>query len=117
MNTDCDPASTLLSGKGVWPSNLAAMGYDESASSLFSDHLSTNANDCYNNWKGPYIADVTPDPWGNAYVTNANAFQVAGGEAGSDVWIISAGPNGLIDTPVPNPGGMIGGDDIGLRIK
>ena len=117
MNADCDPAVSMLTGKGASPSNLAAMGYDDSAAELYSDHLSTNANNCYNNWKGPYIADVTADPWGNAYITNANAFQVQGGELGSDVWIISAGPNGLIDTPVPNAGGALVGDDIGLRFK
>lgn len=60
------------------------------------------------------MARVTADPWGNTYLTNADGFSIINRE----VWIISAGPNGLMDTPVPNlAGAQLVGDDIGLRIK
>jgi hypothetical protein len=61
-----------------------------------------------------YIARVTADPGGNTYLTNANGFGIINRE----VWIISAGPNGVIDTLVPNlAGAQLVGDDIGLRVK
>lgn len=114
MDANCDPNVTLLMGDGNLPSNLAMMGFDTGVTSSYNDHLVTDTNGCYNNWKGPYIARVTSDPWGNCYITNANGFSIPARE----VWIISAGPNGLIDTPVPNFFGVsLVGDDIGLRIK
>jgi general secretion pathway protein G len=114
MDASCADDVTLLIGKGVAPSNLAAMGYDTSSTSQYTDHLTQDANGCYNNWKGPYIADVTADPWGNTYLTNADGFKIINRE----VWIISAGPNGVMDTPVPNlAGAQLVGDDIGLRVK
>jgi general secretion pathway protein G len=114
MDANCDPNVTLLTGDGNQPTNLAVMGFDAGVTSSYNDHLVTDTNGCYNNWKGTYIAGVTADPWGNTYITNADGFSVAGRE----VWIMSAGPNGLIDTPVPNLfGAALVGDDIGLRIK
>ncbi|MEW6110168.1 MAG: type II secretion system protein GspG, partial [Nitrospirota bacterium] len=98
MDDTCNANVTLLSGNGNLPSNLAAMGYDTSASAFYNDHLTADTNGCYSNWKGPYIAIVSADPWGNAYLTNADGFSISDRE----VWIISAGPNGLMDTPVPN---------------
>jgi general secretion pathway protein G len=114
MDATCADNVTLLVGKGSFPTNLAAMGYVTTTTSSYLDHLVADTNGCYNNWKGPYIADVTADPWGNAYLTNADGFKIIGRE----VWIISAGPNGVMDTPVPNlAGAQIVGDDIGLRVK
>jgi general secretion pathway protein G len=111
MDAACDPGITLLFGSGNMVSNLAAMGYDASVANDFKDHLTTYAGTCYNNWKGPYITPVTPDPWGNAYVINANGFPVQGRQ----VWLISAGPDGKIDTPSNSE--TIQGDDVGTRIK
>lgn len=111
MDAACDPNVTLLFGAGNMVSNLAAMGYDASVANSFTDHLSTYVGACYNNWKGPYMTPVTPDPWGNAYVLNAGVFPIDGGV----VWLISAGPNGQIDTPSNSE--TIQGDDVGTRIK
>ena len=114
MDATCSPDVTILISDGIPPSNIAAMGYDMSSPDSYNNHLAADTNGCYNNWKGPYIARVTADPWGNCYVTNADGFGIINRE----VWIISAGPNGLIDTPVPNlAGAMLVGDDVGLRIK
>ena len=112
MDADCDPNVTFLSGAGNLPSGLPEGGFDTSVASSYDSHFSTDANDCYApNWKGPYMAMVTADPWGNTYVTNANAFAVAG----QPVWIISAGPNGQLETAVNST--ALQGDDIGLRMK
>lgn len=114
MDDSCSATVTLIRGNGSLPSNLAAMGYNAGGASFFDYHLIADTNGCYNNWKGPYIAVVSPDPWGNAYLVNADGFAISDRE----VWIISAGPNGLMDTPVPNlAGAILVGDDIGLRIK
>ena len=111
MDANCGPNITLLSGAGNTPINLDGMGYDSTSGNAFNDHLSTNANGCYKNWKGPYMTNVTPDPWGNAYVLNSNSFPIQG----KQVWLISAGPNGQIETPSNSD--TIQGDDIGIRIK
>lgn len=89
MDNTCTAAITLLRGDGDLPNDLVARGFDQTVESSFNDHLPADTNGCYSNWKGPYIARVTPDPWGNTYATNAKEFS----QPGSPVWIISAGPN------------------------
>ena len=56
---------------------------------------------------------VAPDPWGNCYIVN-----VRNPTPGAGVWVISAGPNGIVDS-MWSPAGavMLGGDDIGARLK
>ena len=50
------------------------------------------------------------DAWGRCFLLNADAWA-----AGGPVWLLSAGPNGWIDTP-PNALAL-GGDDIGNRLR
>lgn len=59
--------------------------------------------------------DATPDPWGNAYVVNLGAR----GGGGAAIWILSAGPNGIIDTPFLQPANsaVAHGDDCAVRIR
>lgn len=73
---------------------------------------------CYNNKAGNYLPEASPDPWGFQYVVNAANF------AGTNpVWVVSAGPNGCLDTSInsqtlndsPNTCGPA--DDIGVRIQ
>jgi general secretion pathway protein G len=112
MDENCDPNVTFLSGAGNLPSGLPEAGFDTGVASSYDSHFSTDVNECYSpNWKGPYMAMVTADPWGDTYVTNANNFAVAG----QPVWIISAGPNKKIDTAANSA--TLQGDDIGLRMK
>jgi general secretion pathway protein G len=121
MDAACGPNVTFLSGAGNLPSNLAAQGYDLGAAGSYDGQLSSDTNGCWtacsanNNqkpcWGGPYMAMVTADPWGNTYITNANSFATDG----QPVWIISAGPNKLLDTAANS--NTLQGDDIGLRIK
>ncbi len=69
-------------------------------------------------WRGPYAATFSSDPWGNKYMANIGNMSVAN----RAVWILSAGPDGRVNTPwnqatngttIPIPGG----DDIGFRVK
>ena len=107
----CSPGATLLYGNGNTPGGLAAAGFDETTSVFFDDYLSTDASGCYGTkWKGPYLASLNADPWGNSYIVNANAFSANG-----PVWILSAGPNGQIETGPASSTAQ--GDDIGLRLR
>lgn len=83
-------------------------------------------------WHGPYLKTVPSDPWGHKYYCNVLSLYYGQGTYIYDqCWIISAGPNGTIETPVGSPIGNpqtgeinsvpIGaagtGDDIGTMIR
>lgn len=117
---DCTQSYLTLESAGTNPVNNA----DDWQVGLNSINLSVlfnlSANQiCYNNKIAlNYLAQDTPDPWNNKYVVNAVNF------AGiNPVWVISAGPNGCLDTtvnsPVLNnaPCTSEAADDIGIRIK
>lgn len=58
-------------------------------------------------------ARMEPDPWGNQYLVNTSGLV-----RGATVWVLSAGPNGIVDTPFDAPGGsQPAGDDVGARIR
>ena len=61
-------------------------------------------------WAGPYMQEVGADPWGNAYVVNVHGYY----EATEYVWVMSAGPNGTVDTAVG--GTTPASDDIGILL-
>ena len=73
------------------------------------------------NWKGPYASGLEKcDPWGRNYVafvwamytptTGSNRGAGSGGQKYYG-WVLSAGPNGVIDTPVTSS--RLQGDDVG----
>lgn len=68
------------------------------------------------NWKGPYIESFKKrDPWGNNYLVFVNAMHTASSGATKKYgWIISAGPNGKIETNTLDSD--LKGDDIGLML-
>lgn len=97
---------------GAADTQLGPLSYTLTPASGLMDHLTSN-DPGYPAamWKGPYINDLTADPWGNPYIVDA-----AGLDTPSlPVYVISAGPNGTFETSagVTN----LGGDDIGIRIK
>jgi hypothetical protein len=57
---------------------------------------------------------LSADPWGNCYVVNLAA--IAAGEP-AIVWVLSAGPNGVIDTPFVTASETLAGDDVGIRVR
>ncbi|MFN0204743.1 MAG: hypothetical protein ACKVS6_00330 [Planctomycetota bacterium] len=59
-------------------------------------------------WKGPYLKDVLPDPWGNAIVVTAV------GDPELYIWCVSAGPNGILETTANDR--FSKGDDIATRV-
>ncbi len=50
------------------------------------------------------------DAWGRCFLLNVRAKGLAG-----PAWLLSAGPNGLIETPIDHL--TLGGDDIGARVR
>lgn len=65
-------------------------------------------------WSGPYLPRSPADPWGRAY-----AVSVAGirGDSGLRGWILSAGPNGRVETDDGDEEIPDGSDDVGWRIR
>lgn len=77
-------------------------------------------------WSGPYLfGGIEADAWNNRYVVNIGLIdtgrgpRAASGATRSAVWVISAGPDGLMDTlPVqPMTTAKLAGDDIGVRVQ
>ena len=58
-------------------------------------------------WSGPYVDSVTADPWGHRYAVNIGVW-------GTDtaVVVLSAGPNGKVETPFRLTVFRPGGDDV-----
>ena len=56
---------------------------------------------------------LPPDPWGNCYLVNLAAVN----RPGMVVWALSAGPDGLIDTPFASSTEVPAGDDVRVRIR
>jgi len=69
-------------------------------------------------WAGPYAVTLPVDPWGRPYVINAANFTSATTPP-TPVWVLSAGPNGVINTSIATTpaASVTGGDDIGFRVR
>jgi len=110
VNANCEATVTMLLGDGVVP---AGAGWNATEVERFDNFLLSDANGCFGTkWKGPYIAYVTKDPWGNAYISNAVDYSGTG-----PIWLLSAGPNGVIETPPAATVVDASSDDIGFRLR
>lgn len=64
-------------------------------------------------WRGAYLhTSPGSDPWGHRYAVNV---QYLGARA--DVLVLSAGPNGLVETPFEARNLDFGGDDIATLVR
>ena len=78
-------------------------------------------------WNGPYFSSqLLADPWGNRYAANVALVDLSQGAATASgqpkmaVWVLSAGPNGILETPFAQSiltAVRPGGDDIGTRVQ
>jgi prepilin-type N-terminal cleavage/methylation domain-containing protein len=120
QNFICGDGTIATAGATGWAASSAVC-------SSLTNHLVINdpdddgtageANDDYRtsgkfSYKGPYAQSLNQDPWGNAYEVNAST--LVGGNT-SPTWIISAGPDGTLDTATTAT--TLSNDDIGVRIK
>jgi prepilin-type N-terminal cleavage/methylation domain-containing protein len=69
-------------------------------------------------WRGPYMGATPLDPWGRPYLVNIlSAFQTHATNH-KKVFVLSAGPNGQIETPATATATTeITGDDIGFLMS
>ncbi|MFQ5827575.1 MAG: hypothetical protein ACE5JD_00270 [Candidatus Methylomirabilia bacterium] len=80
-------------------------------------------------WQGPYMEPVISDPWDRAYIINVLPLIFGGevairGQAGlSEImrvlgngWILSVGPDRLLETPLNRESVAAGSDDIGKNL-
>ena len=65
-------------------------------------------------WRGPYLLTEKADPWGHSYLISVCGFP-GGTKPDNNVWCLSAGPNGVIDTPTSAK--SVEGDDIGVWVR
>ena len=119
-DTSHDPGSVTIS------QNWGATHVDYLENHLVVDNPGDplgNKNNAYLNrhklnWKGPYVESLTKrDPWGNNYLVYVKAMHTASsGVTGEKEygWIISAGPNGILETPKTS--NNLQGDDIGMTL-
>jgi type II secretory pathway pseudopilin PulG len=83
----------------------------------------------YPNWRGPYMEPVASDPWDRAYIVNVlplifsgevddpglGKFAETGGKLGF-AWVLSVGPDRLLQTPLTAPQLASRSDDIGKNL-
>ena len=101
-----DPAA------GTWGQTSAAATTD-----IANDHLVVNepfdqTTNVYSQWSGPYTDSLLDkqDPWGNNYLIWVRAMWDSGTTQYG--WVISAGPDGTMDTAADSA--QVGDDDIGI---
>lgn len=65
-------------------------------------------------WRGPYLPQDLTDPWGRSYIVSVAGMRGAAGVRG---WILSAGPNGTLETDDGAAAIAPNSDDIGWRLR
>ena len=68
-------------------------------------------------WRGQYVpGPISGDPWGNRYAVNVEFLAHAQASNGSgnvnDVFVISAGPNGLLENRIDIDGVIASNNDV-----
>lgn len=134
---DGRPGDTLLgalaSEASIPDTSEAASPWTQSRLDLMTAHLLRNERGYQGRitsgglgWAGPYLSSVPgEDPWGYAYLVNVfhldprNIVQEPDGTPLGAVWVLSAGPNGVIETPFyqPRDSAQLYGDDIAFRLQ
>jgi general secretion pathway protein G len=123
----------LLVSPGNVPTVAAANTWTTGTTDALADQLMSNAPAFTMKgaasafgWNGPYLSSgIGADSWNNRYAVNVGLIdttagtQAAGGGLKNAVWVISAGPNGQMETVYTQPitTAVAGGDDIGVRIQ
>lgn len=122
----------VLTTQGNPPLEDSPSAWSTSVPSSLADQLLVNAPgyamrtaSSQFGWNGPYLSsELQSDPWGNRYVINIGLIDVSPGVQTttglkSAVWVLSAGPNGVLETPFSRPvtSAVLVGDDIGIRIQ
>jgi type II secretory pathway pseudopilin PulG len=102
------------------PSNLAANAYRTAASMSVATEFDPDSGSLFNAehaWRGAYLpGPVGADPWGTRYSVNVEflARALGAGPSGNvnDVFVISAGPDRVVDTRFDVDGATPGSSDL-----
>ena len=126
--------SGTLASPSPWPAGTSSFQtFASGRTCRFENHLTTNTpsngsggagSTTYSTtgtlrWRSTYANSVGDDPWGNAYIAMVCGahYGGAGGTTYRRAFVISAGPNETIDTPLnsttASPVTAFSGDDIG----
>ena len=105
--SDIQQAADVLGGPGRTPEAPGASAWIEAQLGTLERYVSEG---------------LSPDPWGNRYLVNIGLLKEtasAGSGDASAVWVLSAGPNGNIETAfrLPARSASVGGDDVGARVR
>jgi len=116
----------LLVGAGAAPGagSAAAVSWsdvDETRVGLLNDHLISNGPGYTarrashrSGWRGAYLQDpVSADPWGHRYAVNVSALK----SRYLDTVVLSAGPDGIVNSPFERDGLPTAGDDMGSLVS
>jgi hypothetical protein len=101
------------------PGSLAANAYRTAAAMSVTTEFDPDSGARFNAehaWRGAYLpGPLGPDPWGNRYAVNVEFLErpIGAGPAGqvNDVFVISAGSNGRIETRF-DVDGVTGSNDV-----
>lgn len=122
----------VIVGPGRIPREVASTGWTTETTDELNAQMTTNGPGYAvmgpsgaPGWNGPYLApgQIGPDPWNHRYMVNVGLLSSRGsGSREHDsraVWVLSAGPNGIIETTIDQPAdrARTGGDDIVYRIQ
>jgi len=111
----CNSTMLISDGPGLTAAlgaALQALQYDVNGVKAFSSQLTDDpGNGCYNNWKGPYLASVDLDPWGNPYILSTLSIETTGEPA----LLLSAGADGVFNTAANAD--TVDVNDVGIRLK
>ena len=97
-----------MKGPGVNPTNNS---FNDGGPTCALGQVLQVKHPAVKNWSEPFLPEITPDPWGSAYLVNTHGFF----ESAERVWILCAGPNGIVETPPESD--ETWGDDIGRLIE
>ena len=105
------PPASLTEETGAW-----VVTSDKEDVGWLDDHLISNraAYTPYGErdrrgWRGAYIQQpVGPDPWGGRYALNVGAIM----HRSADLFVLSAGPDGVVTVPFDADGLTLPGDDL-----
>jgi hypothetical protein len=121
----------LLVSEGAAPAGLQSSQWIVGTTGSLADQLVLNTpgysereGPGETGWDGPYLRTPPgPDPWNHRYMVNVGLLSSGAPEdqdvAKSAVWVLSAGPNGIVETLYRQPisSAALGGDDIGFRVQ
>ena len=120
-------AVNLLVGPGEAPKVLGNAGWVRGPTDNLANQLIQNSPGygvriaSQTSWRGPYLLSLKADPWQNRYTVNIGAAVNDDPTAGDHlaVFVLSAGPNGIVETPYRQPQDVVraGGDDIAVRVR